>query len=197
MDGCGRRVYGKGYCKAHHQQVWKHGLITSTYLRTKGNDIVLSEDHAEIILRNAKGDEVARAIIDINDIATSTQYTWSLHSNGYVRCMYKGKTTYLHRVLLGLTSADKEVDHVNRDKLDNRRSNLRVCEHWLNAANKGANILGICHTKRSLAKPIKAVITRKGKRYNLGYFATQGEAVEASQQFRRTIDAQLGIAVQG
>lgn len=45
---------------------------------------------------------------------------------------------YMHRVILS-AGDETDVDHVNGDRLDNRRSNLRVCTHFENCANRGAN----------------------------------------------------------
>lgn len=64
------------------------------------------------------------------------RYTWHIGKNGYVKTSYvnnNGKkiNRYLHQHLMdyyghGLTKNSKTIDHINRDKLDNRLSNLRL-----------------------------------------------------------------------
>jgi len=55
----------------------------------------------------------------------------------YAHVVIARRNVYLHRLILGLT-AGEEADHINRDGLDNRRSNLRVCSRLQNAHNQGA-----------------------------------------------------------
>src|SRR6185437_12792771 len=45
------------------------------------------------------------------------------------------KRLYLHRVLLGITDPTIMVDHIDRDSLNNRRSNLRIATHAENMRN--------------------------------------------------------------
>lgn len=195
VEGCEKKHYAKGYCRAHHQQVWLHGHVKNNYVRKNANDVILYGNYAELILRNANGEETGRALIDSDDLELVTQYTWCLHTNGYARCTRKGKTLYLHRIVLGLDDTDNEVDHVNRNKLDDRKANLRECAHWVNASNRGLVTGGVCDTKRNLTKPFKADVIRNGTKYNLGYFATKEEALTTRLKAQEQIDKSLGITL--
>lgn len=115
----------------------------------------LCENYA--IVYTNKNEEI---LIDKDDIENVTQYTWYIQKNGYVARKTKknrmNKTIYLHRSIYGITCS-KEVDHINRNKLDNRKENLRVCNHIDNQHNmKPATGLtskykGVCWDKRRKA----------------------------------------------
>lgn len=78
--------------------------------------------------------------ISVNDLAklinlNGTRPIWYLHENGYVattiRIGEESKFYYLHQYIMNThdknnSNFEKTVDHINRDKLDNRRENLRI-----------------------------------------------------------------------
>lgn len=78
-------------------------------------------------------------IVDAADVARISQWTWRFGS-GYARrgARINGRfrTIRLHREILGMADDDtREVDHINRDTLDNRRSNMRIVTHRENGQN--------------------------------------------------------------
>lgn len=85
-------------------------------------------------------------LVDEADLAFVQQHRWFLGKNGYVyrnlpmRNYVRGGARYLHRELLGLEAGDgTHVDHLNRNRLDNRRGNLRPGPPWQNAQNQGGH----------------------------------------------------------
>ena len=78
------------------------------------------------------------ALVDNDDFPRLSNHSWHTDRSGYVKRMhnYKDKSSsiYMHRVILG-ASKGKEVDHINRNKLDNRKHNLRFCTHSQNMMN--------------------------------------------------------------
>lgn len=71
-------------------------------------------------------------IFDISDYEYISKQHWYIKSNGYV-CNTKGE--YLHRLLMGVTEFGEYVDHINGNKHDNRRCNLRICSNAENIRN--------------------------------------------------------------
>lgn len=84
------------------------------------------------------------ALVDREDYDKLSQYKWNLHSTGYVMRgehigvvdgKKKVKLTKLHREVMGFPKQGLDTDHINRDKLDNRKSNLRLVTHRENVIN--------------------------------------------------------------
>lgn len=154
------------------------------------------EPYTEVPLRDQHGDVVAHALIDAADAADVLSYRWyRANDTGYaLRAKWQdGRTrkVYLHRHLLGLERGDRrQVDHVNRDRLDNRRSNLRVVtleaqrQNTKARSHGRAGIRGVSYNRRLKAKPWQARVTIDGVVHRLGHYATKEEAGEVAAAFR-------------
>lgn len=139
------------------------------------------------------------AIIDSDDFNLVNQYKWYLHKDGYLRSFtfvigtsrgatttanrYKGKTVVqkLHRLIID-TPKGMETDHVNRNKLDNRKSNLRICNRLENVNNmifhsRSSIYHGVSWLKRD--KKWTAQISYQSKKINLGSFREEHHAAMA------------------
>lgn len=85
------------------------------------------------------------------------------------------------------------VDHINGDRLDNRRSNLRVVSPQVNQINRKhlnrnntSGHRGVSrHPRKGAAKTWRASITVNGKHLHLGVFATLEEAVAVRRAAER------------
>ncbi len=75
-------------------------------------------------------------LYDPEDEELISRFSWSLHSQGYAQTTIDGKTVLLHRLIMGVLDKPQiEVDHRFHNRLDNRRSKLRVCSHSENRRN--------------------------------------------------------------
>lgn len=89
----------------------------------------------EVILNREKV-----VLVDDEDFEWLSNYSWTYnpHGGGYAsrtdRSGAKQKTVLMHRAIMGAVKG-QQVDHINRNRLDNRRCNLRICTPAQNAWN--------------------------------------------------------------
>lgn len=132
--------------------------------------------------------------IDAEDLSLFLACPWNIHSSEpnrfYLSCRINGKRAYFHRLAIGAPPG-REVDHVNGDTLDNRRSNLRLCTSTENKRNQTASrstpsgYKGVSLSHKS--KPWRANITVCGRQYLLGNFETKEEAARAYNDAARIV----------
>jgi len=89
----------------------------------------------EIKLLNKHEMIVGTVTVDDSDFESISETTWRRHSFGYAVKRVGGKQIFMHRMILDAPD-DMEVDHINGNPQDNRRSNLRLCTHRQNGINR-------------------------------------------------------------
>lgn len=114
------------------------------------------------------------------------QIAGTVKDDGYIRIRIDG-TLYLAHRLAWLyhygTFPENEIDHINRNKSDNRIGNLRDVDRVTNAINKDlqsnneSGVAGVRWSKGS--NKWRAYIGVEGKTIQLGYFVEFHEAVNA------------------
>jgi hypothetical protein len=174
----------------------KAGL--GTYCSPRCGQIKRSPDHAVAFLDDGSariplyardGNVVGYSTVDAADAAVLDRWTWRL-TLGYAKRgqMIDGQFRHIlmHRAILGLTHGDGlEGDHINRDKLDNRRENLRIVtphgqkQNVPSRRNSSSRFRGVSFFKRT-GRWI-AHVRVNGKSMHLGYFATELEAADAAR----------------
>lgn len=119
------------------------------------------------------------ALIDSEDYDKIKHLSWNKSSAGYVRnAVFKGQTNWLSKIIMGATT-EQEVDHINHDKLDNRKENLRICTSSQNCMNRAAKISntgvkGVCLDKNT--GKFQVMIMHSGVSHYLGQYKTLEEA---------------------
>lgn len=129
------------------------------------------------------------ALVDDEDYEYLNQWKWYFHSTGYaVRNCYKNGHRHikLHRFLL--SAGKKEIDHINGNRLDNRKKNLRRVFRKQNVWNSKkwknkTSSKGVDFTRNKW----RARIGKNWKSIHLGYFKTEKEArkayIKAAKEF--------------
>ena len=115
-------------------------------------------------------------------------------TNGYLCILHEGKRFRCHRIVWLLHKGEwpkHQIDHINRNKLDNRIENLRDVPRRINCANKSNNAKMIGTTWHPDKRKWKAKIQVNNKSIHLGYFNTQEEAAQRYQQEVQLICATL------
>ena len=126
------------------------------------------------------------AIVDADVLPRMARFSWQAlrtSSNVYVigNSYVSDGPRYcvnLHRFVMGHPKGF-EVDHINRNGLDNRRCNLRVCTRQENARNvpRRASAKGVKFDKRTGKFVARINVNRK--HHHLGVFTTESEAMRA------------------
>jgi hypothetical protein len=132
----------------------------------------------------------AVALVDDEDYAELSKYSWWLGSTGYAqRTIWYGrdhtpkhKNVAMHREIMNVTDSKVLIDHSNQNKLDNRRSNLRHSNKSTNGCNRGMTRLNTSGFK-GVTKVTKnrwmSQVRASGKNHYLGLFKTPEEAAVA------------------
>jgi hypothetical protein len=142
---------------------------------------------------SGKYTKIPFAIVDAEDFEWLRKIKWHAIKTGYLQTMVRdGKkqtTTYMHIEILKrhkLYQKGSETDHINGDKLDNRKSNLRVVNHQQNQSNRTRqknNTSGFTGIRfKYPQKRWQAEIQFNGKNIYLGTFDTKKEAMTARLQ---------------
>ncbi len=118
--------------------------------------------------------------ISPEDLSIVSGARWSLDPKGYVRTT-EYRPRLLHRILIPEVPVGFCVDHINWDKLDNRRENLRVISFRENNLNHKNLFAGVSFHKAS--GKWRAYAYYYKKQISLGLFNTYQEALHARQQY--------------
>ena len=138
---------------------------------------------AAICLEGKNGERKGLAWIDLEDLERVKEWSWCLHQ-GYVNTNISGYTVGLHLFILKRidTNDGLEVDHIDRNKLNNRKVNLRLVSHRVNLkntniySNNTSGCTGVSWDKKGNCW--RAAITdNKGKILRLGSFKDKEGAI--------------------
>ncbi len=115
--------------------------------------------------------------------------------DGYLQIQIDGKLACVHRIIYehvyGPIPNGMVIDHINRDKQDNRIENLRLVTSSTNSHNSGprkdsgTGVKGVGFDK--FCNKFRGEICVKGVRHKTKYFKTLEEASEALEMLKKTL----------
>lgn len=120
------------------------GINNRSKIKSNTNSWTLYEDCAILNITNSHG--VVSAYIDSDDFELASSKTWrvSKKKNKYylvTGSKTKGTSEYMHRLLINSEIPDGyEIDHIDGNSLNNRKSNLRIVPRLKNIQNSKARI---------------------------------------------------------
>lgn len=136
------------------------------------------------------------ALVDDDDYLELSKNQWHAkkHGNTYYARRYisgvggRRLCVYMHRAILGQPPNGLEVDHIDRNGLNNQRSNMRFVSHRENCHNKGVprnNTSGVKGVSRFRGGKWRAEKRINGKWVWLGAYASKDEAKRAYEMAER------------
>ena len=183
--GCPNPHVARGLCGKHYQQ-WRKANPDAGLLRQhRPSSIIDGVGVVPLTLGQV-------AIVDVGDLALVAHLTWSAsrRSDGVGFYAVHSGERYgrnlgpMHRIIVRLDRDDpRQVDHIDGDGLNNRRTNLRVATASQNAANRKKPAIGSNPYKgvswRERSQVWYACIRHEGRSYHLGQFHTAEDAARA------------------
>lgn len=123
-------------------------------------------------------------LVDDEDVDRLSALSWWLTPQGYAVAKLPAvnghrRTIGMHRFLLD-DPPTAAVDHINRNKRDNRKANLRACTDSENCRNQGkrrgcsSRYRGVSWNKRKSAWQV--VVRENGRLKWKGWYASEAEA---------------------
>jgi len=176
---CYYKKCNKYLCDKHYIQFKRNGKFLKRTQFDK-NNILISGKYCEMDLYNWRNELIATTVFDKKYLLEVKKYKWNL-SNGYVRNV-KSKIS-LHELIMK-KRVGYEIDHIDRNPLNNKNNNLRMVTRSQNNMNRSIqknNISGIVGIGWYYNRWVTS-IKRNNKSIYLGRFKNLKDAISVRQK---------------
>lgn len=177
VKNCKGKYYAKGYCNRHYSQIQRCGKVINASNRSvfTPNIFTIEGTICRMTLFDKHGKQIGVVIVDTEDFNKCKKHKWHLSKRGYPTSRINRKLVCLHKYIFSA----KNIDHRDRDKFNNRKSNLRECsqsQNCMNTSSRGgtSQYKGVWLDRKS--NMWIAAIKYNDKRKSLGYFHDEKEA---------------------
>ena len=125
-------------------------------------------------------------LVRLYDAGNQHQHVGWINNSGYLQTEVKGKTMMVHRIIFemhhGALKAGEQVDHIDRNPLNNKIENLRRCtqnQNQINSRIPSNNTTGFKGVLKTPSGKFQARLGYNGVKLYIGLFKTAEEANEA------------------
>jgi hypothetical protein len=139
------------------------------------------------------------ALVDDDDYERLRKYKWYLDGTGYARTYFREKNKQssqsIHRMIMNYHEAKLVIDHKNRNKLDNQKSNLQIVSGAINSFNSKkrksdkinirSKFKGVSHVGRNIKRPWRSYISINRISKSLNRYETELDAALCYDKFMR------------
>ena len=134
IAGCYGKHVARGFCDKHYRRLVKHGSPHVVVCRREthlgiGKSAFVLDGLGHVVLASGE-----MAYVDCEDVSLVSDHGWALHKDGYAHARINGRLILMHRYIMS-AKAGEITDHINRNRLDNRKDNLRLCTLSQNGQN--------------------------------------------------------------
>jgi hypothetical protein len=133
--------------------------------------------------------DIGKVLIDKEDIDKVGRLQFTFMKK------YRGRSRSLYRIIMDAKDGE-QVDHIDGNRLNNRRSNLRICTQFENSRNikivRGVSKYKGVSWKNRISKWSVSIRINK-KRYHLGDFVNEIEAARTYDVFARELHKEFAV----
>lgn len=142
------------------------------------------ESYCECSVSRKNGEKILFTI-DLEDYEKIKKHQWYISKTGYAKTKIKNKDMSVHRLITNCDS-NLTVDHIDNDKLNNKKSNLRMCtmaQNNMNKKNLKQNISGYrgVHWHKTRKKWVAQISINNKIKY-LGIFEKIEDAIKRRKE---------------
>jgi hypothetical protein len=181
IEGCKNIYRARGFCSTHYYREYTIGIGANTRTTHSHRPAIIDGKVAKIPL----GIDMKEYSLVDKQFAHLDKFKWRKDHYGYATAYVNGKQVKLHQLIIGKKEG-YDIDHISRDKLDNRKSNLRHATRKVNVRNTGMYKHNTSGHKgiswETGRKKWSAKIQTDGVTYNLGRFNDIKDAIKARKE---------------